>query len=411
MHLEKKSRYFSFFLGLGILFLFLPPVSISILGKSLLLYWGELFIFLAFLERIFSIAMGYSSLYRSRLLNISILLIFVAFLSFLSITNLDRFMVGILVCVEVSAILFMTWGRYIDDADIDKLIISYIASSVVLGVSVFYTIVNIYNMQFIAGNKIELDIGKSNYLASILLLSAFIVYTIIVKIEHKLLAKLIYSGIYVLIITSIIYTGSRSAIIISMILFPIFIVYDFMRNKKNRIKIIILSCAAFFCLQFFTAHFFEGMISTGRFEQLQKQSNLLERFTIFKEYFESFLLHPFFGNGLMNIKISSLNDRYMWAHNYILQYLGDTGIIGLLVYLLFLFTIWKTCNQAKQLKCNDLQKSFIIGFSRGFIIVLIHGLIEPNFGTKLFMIFVITGFGLIQMIIWNHRYYKHGFQN
>jgi O-antigen ligase len=175
-----------------------------------------------------------------------------------------------------------------------------------------------------------------------------------------------------------------------------YVILDVIINKNTRFTkkvfslILILFGAG--VIYYIGKDFLTQMIQSGRFDNLSEQSNLLSRFQIFQEYFDAFLNHPFVGNGFLNV--NGLNEYYL-AHNFILQILGDNGFISLLIYIGLLITIYRYLNSRYNATTNIDLKSFILGYKRGFLAVLIHGMLEPNFGTKLFMIYIFIGLGII----------------
>ena len=61
--------------------------------------------------------------------------------------------------------------------------------------------------------------------------------------------------------------------------------------------------------------------------------------------------------------------------------LSDTGIIGLLLYYMFLFCLIINCNKAQQLCPMSLEKRFIIGLKGTYLCIICFSFydIRPNF--------------------------------
>ncbi|MFE3976614.1 MULTISPECIES: O-antigen ligase family protein [unclassified Peribacillus] len=393
MNVSKvNSGYLFFFLiSISILTLFLPPFFFPIAGSILTIYFGEIFLWLCFVIWLVAVAKK-RNFTLSCIGKYCLILIFIGILSLINTTNIGRYLIGLSTYIEVALIVLMFTDIVFNQKYQSKIIRYFKYSGCILSLFIISKTLFENNGDFILGNKITLNIGASNYLASILLLPFFISLTAIFnnKFSLKNLLLLLVIGV------AIIFTASRTALFVAIVLSATYVILDVIINKNTRFTkkvfslILILFGAG--VIYYIGKDFLTEMIQSGRFDNLSEQSNLLSRFQIFQEYLDAFLNHPFVGNGFLNV--NGLNEYYL-AHNFILQVLGDNGFISLLIYIGLLITIYRYLNSRYNATTNIDLKSFILGYKRGFLAVLIHGMLEPNFGTKLFMIYIFIGLGII----------------
>jgi O-antigen ligase len=97
---------------------------------------------------------------------------------------------------------------------------------------------------------------------------------------------------------------------------------------------------------------FNSLVRAGRFRDPLTQRNLLARVELLHLYREHFLAHPWVGSGHLNGRASPLlaflgegNAResealvwgeHVYAHNWLLQTLADSGVVGGLGFVIFL---------------------------------------------------------------------------
>jgi O-antigen ligase len=120
----------------------------------------------------------------------------------------------------------------------------------------------------------------------------------------------------------------------------------------------------------------------------------IDRWNLWQANINMFLDHPFTGVGFgenfyrldtyfakMNLPQNSFKSN---AHNQFLQQLGGTGIFGLLIYLIFLFSLAKqTFCYWKSKQNNDyLVKALSLGLFGAVLHIFFGGLFEANFVTS-----------------------------
>ncbi|MCU4858666.1 O-antigen ligase family protein [Bacillus cereus group sp. BfR-BA-01355] len=392
----RASGIIVFIAYLGLLTLFLPPIFLPIMGSVFTLYIGEIFILLLSFFCILSIVRR-GELRTNKIIRILFVFLVISSLSILTADNIGRYLIGFTTYFETFLILLIFFNFNFNKVQQTNMMNYYLYSGVILSLWIIQKTIFENHGDFIIGNKIALDIGNSNYLASILMIPFYIFYTILLREGSAFTSKKkIKSFIGLIFIgAAIIYTGSRTCLGIIGVLTIIYVLKDVVLTKQSIAKTIvslILIGAFVIGLYIFAGDFINQMVNEGRFDNLRNQSNLLERGVIFQEYFNAFLQSPIFGNGFNNV--NALNQYYL-AHNFILQVLGDNGIITCALFLIFILSVLiflrKGIRDSKNIELNI----FMLGYKRGFYAVLLHGLLEPNFGTKLFMIYLFLGLGII----------------
>lgn len=385
----KKDNIIYALTLISILTMFLPPIYLPIGTSTLIVYFGELPLYVLFLLSVVAVLKSNKIVIN----NLFLILFLITFLGLISILNAEdygRYFIGLSTYIETILIVFIFSNVNFNGNSILKLQKYYLFSSVVLCMQILYETLAVNNGNFKIGEKIVLEIGGSNYLATILMIPFFILLTFVFTKEKQVLNIILL----VIIGTSIILTGSRTSLIVlialttSIIMKEIF--FNFKIKFRKRIKYGLLSIITIVIIYIFTGKFVRQMIEEGRFENLSSQSNAISRFQIYNDYYDAFLSHPIIGSGLMNV--DGLNQNYL-AHNFILQAFGDGGFLFGVFFILLILYMYLFLNKIIKLKTENAH--FVLGYKRGYIAVLIHGLFEPNFGTKLFMIYLFIGYGLI----------------
>ncbi|MEX5519325.1 O-antigen ligase family protein [Bacillus cereus] len=392
----RASGIINFLACLGILTLFLPPIFLTIVGSTFTLYVGEIFILILGFLWIISL-LKHGKLGINRVIKVLFGFLVISSLSIVMADNMGRYFIGFTTYLETFLILLMFSNLNFNKVQQTNMMNYYLYSGIILSLWIIQKTIFENHGDFIIGNKIALEIGKSNYLASILMIPFYLFYTMLLKEDQTFRAMKKVKNLLGLIVIgiAIIYTGSRTCLGIVGVLTFIYVLKDAILVKKNLIKIVVslIFIGVFLAgLYSIAGDFINQMVGEGRFKDIRNQSNLLERGVIFKEYFTAFLQSPILGNGFNNINAL---DQYYLAHNFILQVLGDNGILACLLFLIFIFSILiflkKNIRYSKDIELGI----FMLGYKRGFYAVLLHGLLEPNFGTKLFMIYLFWGLGII----------------
>ncbi len=171
---------------------------------------------------------------------------------------------------------------------------------------------------------------------------------------------LFYSIISVVSVLGIFATQSRSPLIAILITFPIIMFVSFRKARREKdfrtvknVKYVLLPVIGLVAALFFLEEtFFEGLVS--RFDEvIQSLENpvgsIMTRIILWTSALMAFMEHPFLGVGIGNMRVLHeavpevrLIPYWAWvqgmsAHNVLLHYMAETGIIGT-ISLVYLFS-------------------------------------------------------------------------
>ncbi len=185
-------------------------------------------------------------------------------------------------------------------------------------------------------------IGNANFLAHYLVLSFYLIFFL--AYFDKKFSKL-YFALAALIMPAVLWTQSRGAFVsLAFTIFLLFIFYFFkvwQASKKKALALLFI---------FLVCALFASQTLSQRFTSYSWQDTTIEtRLEAWQAAKDGFLDRPILGfgknnfqtvfNKYLDIKIYKGSGTPMWfdkAHNQYFDYLAETGIIGLFVYLLFL---------------------------------------------------------------------------
>lgn len=196
-----------------------------------------------------------------------------------------------------------------------------------------------------------LPLGRYNYITCFLLPIYFLVDSYYKSKRAKVvLLKLAYM---LLILFGILATGSKLSLLI-------FVGYIFMKSIRMIKKNFIL---AFLGVSFIIVF----LIANGSmFSKYFTTATFAPRLNVYYEGIHLFLKHPILGRGAVPYQIYDA----VSAHNFILEALIQTGIIGAILYLAVLILVIKIFRSIKDKKLKRVSLTFLIG-------VLVQGLAEP----------------------------------
>lgn len=230
---------------------------------------------------------------------------------------------------------------------------------------------------------IAIPIGKSNYIASILILCFFYTY---INLKNKFVKIISLSMTIISLLLTLSY-GGIVAVLLGIIL-------DFIMTRENRGKKILYLLMLSLCISGFTLtidNIFPNLLD----RYLMKFSESADfnqvsngRAEIFEYNLDKFFSNPILGSGLGLPVGEEESLERMRPHNIILEALVNGGVINLFLYFgAIYFVINKLyININRDRQCKAV---FIIMFS-----ILIHGMVEVNLFTAAFDFFfwMILGF-------------------
>jgi O-antigen ligase len=247
--------------------------------------------------------------------------------------------------------------------------------------------------------------GGSNFLASMLLLAAFVPLAVAIggRARRERRNALVVFG---LLAASVIATGSRLA----MGVLPVGCVATVLLIRLQmgfRWRRLLGPALALSLVLVMLLPLLAAMLRLGRFDDPLAQQSWVGRILIFDLYWSKFIDSPWVGNGLFNVRATPLltlmgeGGQESWgahvgAHNWLLQCLADTGIAGSIAFIGFLIVAGRTFLAG--LQRPHPWRLHATGWCVGFLCVLLHGLFEPNFHGKPFIGLFVVELGLAEHV-------------
>ncbi|MCX5686633.1 MAG: O-antigen ligase family protein [Candidatus Omnitrophica bacterium] len=196
------------------------------------------------------------------------------------------------------------------------------------------------------------------------------IYALFVKCGWR--NRLGMGAIFIALLCSLILTKARGA---WMGFFTTLALIPFLRLKRSLVLLLII-------IILFSA------VSVNKFliSDILSIVSINDRVVMWKNGWEIFKKHPVIGNGLNTFfaeykKVrndSDKNKRGSYAHNCYLQMAADTGLLGLISFLLFVTAVLAAGFKALKIIKDPLYYSLILGISLGLIAFLVHSAGDTN---------------------------------
>jgi O-antigen ligase len=175
--------------------------------------------------------------------------------------------------------------------------------------------------------------------SSIVIKLIFLIY--LIHNSELFSTKLFLKILEVIALFSIILLQSRLGLISVLTIYLLYFIL--MKPLRKKIYISLLISSLFFL--YFNSNNFQNKIEkTYSFQNLGDDESTIQRLSFYQTSISLFKLNPLFGNGLGSWKYKSLqndnteNEKMLvpyYTHNDFLQTLMETGLVGLLIYLIF----------------------------------------------------------------------------
>lgn len=235
--------------------------------------------------------------------------------------------------------------------------------NIIASIQVFYTVFYYKVSIFDSSLKwyMVTPVGRSNYITCITLSSFYFIDNYL-KDKGKNILRLLFIGFN---IATIICTGSKFAIILIIGYFIINFILVLLHGKFNKP---LLNLGLILFISFIFALNIENIIPfisklTSKFSLTIFNNRLL----VYKDALNLFAINPIFGRSAYAYVVFDA----VISHNFILESLVQTGIIGTLIYLTSIFLVLYKLLKNKNCDFKKYFCVFIVGY-------LIQGLEEPN---------------------------------
>lgn len=227
-----------------------------------------------------------------------------------------------------------------------------------------------------AKNEISLSMGRSNYVAAMLVLILPIAFANLA--EKKRWARLKPVVAIALIMLGLLITASKGAFI--AIAAGFILSLPFLRKAGLKPwQLLIFGMAALGYLLILPGHLIEYNYEMILFRLYSPD---LTRYHLWVIAWGQFLQHPFFGVGPGNIYLYNLRagEQDLYTHNYILGSLAELGIVGAIPFFLMLGVLVKNAYRVCIRSFVTNPHSYVpLALFIGLICTLVHGLVEPTF--------------------------------
>jgi len=180
-----------------------------------------------------------------------------------------------------------------------------------------------------------------NSMAGYLLLVLIILPRFVKDNVKKIMSKMLLSIVLIITILGTLFTFSDGAIVSFIILFSLFFLSKTHRVLFKRLVLVIPIALVIFSV------FLNPMLNSRRFESLVSRQNIQERIYLNEVAMSTFSKSPLIGVGLNNtiltIPKSKIAPPKLWilqpVHNVFLLLLVETGLVGLLTFLYFVYRL------------------------------------------------------------------------
>lgn len=227
---------------------------------------------------------------------------------------------------------------------------------------------------FFNKNLLATSWGKSNYLATFHVLIIPITLGLFF-VTKSLSRKIIIIMSIIIMFTGIILTLSRGGLL--SLTLSLLILFSGILKPRTFIPLlfVILLIALILILNPLTMVLFE------RLSKAEQSLSYFTRLNFYKDVWQIFLDNPITGVGLGNLGYHSkfIISVHASAHNIILGLLGETGVVGAILFLSLLFYFFIFNIRSYLREKNETIKLLLWAFISSFFGVIIHSMIEPNF--------------------------------
>jgi O-antigen ligase len=199
-----------------------------------------------------------------------------------------------------------------------------------------FTLIN-----FVSINESFTGISQNRNISSSSIVFKLIFLIYLIHNSKLFSTKLVLKILEVLALFSIILLQSRLGLISVLTIYLLYFIL--MKPLRKNIYVSLLISSLFFL--YFNSNDFQNKIEkTYSFQNLGNDDSTIQRLSFYQTSISLFNENPFFGNGLGSWKYKSLQDDNTdnkkilvpyYTHNDFLQTLMETGLIGLLIYLIF----------------------------------------------------------------------------
>jgi len=218
----------------------------------------------------------------------------------------------------------------------------------------------------------------------------------LIQNSHYLFLKITYVVLGLLLIVILIMLMRKGPIIYLLIPFYLLLA-NYVKIKKTIIIVLVTLIAIIFSVKIIPKYQNEN-----RFEELTSntinenpESSISIRYRIYQCVFEKIIEHPFLGYGLGSVKNHldlcyidkniDLSKKNYNSHNQFLSVVLTAGIIGLIIFLISIYKIYRLLLQRKSVLGIAILTFFLFNFLTENVIEREHGVIIYSFLLSFFL--------------------------
>ena len=208
--------------------------------------------------------------------------------------------------------------------------------------------------------------NNSNGFAFQLLLG--VIGTLFFYRKNSIIVKLLVAAGVGMLMYYIAISGSRKSLAGFAIVVTAWVYFSFNLKKSLQIATVLFLMAL--AAGSYVFALLEDTAVVQRLYQLESDSGAADiRAILYREAFEVFQEHPFFGVGLDNFRRYSVSGLY--AHSNYMELLADTGIIGFALFFAVYLLVWRNSDRLVRLFERDETAIFLSGINKCIIILFL----------------------------------------
>lgn len=228
---------------------------------------------------------------------------------------------------------------------------------------------------FLRKNLLAISWGRSNYLATFYVLLIPITIGYFFTLNSKKL-KIVFASILVVMIAAVMLTFSKGGILSLSIALLILISKALKKRTFIPVLLIVSIISIVVALNPMTRAMFEGV------SKVESSFSYMSRLNFYEDAWKIFLENPITGVGFGNLGSFSMfkfTKAVASAHNIVLGMLGETGLVGTMLFISLIIYSLTVCFKNYIKETNEKNKILLWSFISAFFGVIVNSMIEPNF--------------------------------
>jgi O-antigen ligase len=223
--------------------------------------------------------------------------------------------------------------------------------------------------------QVDLEWGRTNYLAGIIIISLPVTLGLIGS-ARGIFERLAWSGVLVANAVGLVLSTSKGAMVSLAMAFALS--YAIGRGSSRVPRFILLAIVGATAALYSAGPLQE--VLNYRLQASALDYSVSERLTLYQLGWDSFLRHPLLGLGPDNFEVASshLHGLDTVPHNFELGYLAEGGIPGFVLAMLWVIAMGFTAWKARRLAPTARDRSLAVGLWAVFVGFVVHNQMEST---------------------------------